>query len=140
MSNDAAPKPKAVEDTKTKKDDVVSLTVILRDIEGKELKWDEPVEGEETKRHDLSVRKAVLIALTQGPDNLTASGKPPLGDSEKLEAHSLAVAIASRERTGFGFTLEDKTLIKKLASVRLPHAWFCALVEHLDPNAVKLRD
>ena len=114
-------------------EETTSLTKVLLGVDGKPLEMQ--LDGGETE--EMTVRRAVLLSLLQGPEFLVRMNRTPLGDGEKLDCFVLARDVSDKERTGYTFASEEVTLIKKLAAVRLPTEPYGALVLELDPGARK---
>ena len=119
-----------------KKVSTTSLTEVLIGIDGKPLE----MRMDENNSEEMTVRKAVLMCLLQGPDLLAQMNKAPMADGEKLKCFMLACDIGDKDRTGYTFSPEEVVLIKTLAVIRLPTEPYGMLLLKLDPSLVKDKD
>ena len=113
--------------------DTVSLTKELKDLEGAPLKL-----VEDDKEVVLNVRMAIKLALTQGSQ--FAQQKGELKEEEKFDAYMLAREVVNANGTGYSFTPEEITTIKKFAYLRWPTEFYGALLEVIDPVTFKKKE
>ncbi len=113
--------------------DTVSLTKELKDLDGKFLKL-----LDEGKEERLTVRTAIKLALTQGSQ--FAQQKGELTEEEKLDAYMLARGVVNASGTGYSFTPEEITTLKKFAYLRWPTEFYGALLEVIDPVTFKKKE
>jgi len=113
--------------------DTVSLIKELKDLDGAPLKLVD--DGKEEK---LNVRTAIKLALTQGSQ--FAQQKGELDETQKLDAYMLARDVVNTNGTGYSFTPEEITIIKKFAYLRWPTEYYGALLEVIDPVTFKKKE
>ena len=109
----------------------VSLTAKLLSVDGKT----PMMIGDGDTAKEMDVRRAILLSLLQGSGQAQEQGK--LTEDEKLDCYLLSKKISDDDRTGFTFSAAQTTLIKRCAYLRLPTEPFGALVEQIDPGAIK---
>jgi len=129
-------------ESKTKpKAETISLTTVLMGLE------DGAIIGRDRDgiEIDLTVQMAINRALTVGMDVLSELGKargPVVPESEKSAAGALAFHLKGlpKSQTGYGFTPEQKTLIRKCSDAGNNTLVHCALMRIIDPETAEKQE